>query len=91
LAAFDFTGHSGYHFESTLCHFRLCALSEAKKCPWGTPTPDAGNKAIAFGDFSYYWIADRQGRFMKRLSDSYISPLALTLKENNSIWLMRSP
>lgn len=25
------------------------------------PLPEAGNKAIAFGDFSYYWIADRQG------------------------------
>ncbi len=35
------------------------------------PTPDAGNKAIAFGDFSYYWIADRQGRSMKRLNELF--------------------
>ena len=35
------------------------------------PTPDAGNKAVAFGDFSYYWIADRQGRSMKRLNELF--------------------
>lgn len=35
------------------------------------PTPDAGNKAIAFGDFSYYWIADRQGRSLKRLNELF--------------------
>ncbi|MBO5320330.1 MAG: phage major capsid protein [Ruminococcus sp.] len=35
------------------------------------PTPDAGNKAVAFGDFSYYWIADRQGRSLKRLNELF--------------------
>ena len=35
------------------------------------PTPDAGSKAIAFGDFSYYWIADRQGRSLKRLNELF--------------------
>ncbi|HEL2046577.1 TPA: phage major capsid protein, partial [Streptococcus suis] len=35
------------------------------------PLPEAGNKAIAFGDFSYYWIADRQGRTFKRLNELY--------------------
>lgn len=25
------------------------------------PLPEAGNKAIAFGDFSYYWIATVKG------------------------------
>ena len=35
------------------------------------PTPDAGNKAIAFGDMSYYWIADRQGRSLKRLNELF--------------------
>ncbi|MGC7322692.1 phage major capsid protein, partial [Mycobacteroides abscessus subsp. massiliense] len=30
------------------------------------PTIAAGNKTIAFGDFGYYWIADRQGRSFKR-------------------------
>ena len=28
-------------------------------------------KTIAFGDFSYYWIADRQGRSFKRLNEQY--------------------
>lgn len=35
------------------------------------PTIAAGAKTIAFGDFSYYWIADRQGRNFKKLSELY--------------------
>ena len=35
------------------------------------PTIEAGAKSIAFGDFSYYWIADRQGRTFKRLNELY--------------------
>ncbi|MCI7107111.1 MAG: phage major capsid protein [Agathobacter sp.] len=35
------------------------------------PTAAAGAKTIAFGDFSYYWIADRQGRSFKRLNELY--------------------
>ncbi len=35
------------------------------------PTIAAGKKTIAFGDFSYYWIADRQGRTFKKLSELY--------------------
>ena len=35
------------------------------------PGVSAANKSIAFGDFSYYWIADRQGRTFKRLNELY--------------------
>ena len=35
------------------------------------PSIAAGAKTIAFGDFSYYWIADRQGRIFKKLSELY--------------------
>jgi len=35
------------------------------------PDIAAGKKVIAFGDFSYYWIADRQGRSFKRLNELY--------------------
>jgi len=35
------------------------------------PTLAAGNKTIVFGDMSYYWIADRQGRVFKRLNELY--------------------
>jgi HK97 family phage major capsid protein len=35
------------------------------------PTIAAGAKTIAFGDFSYYWVADRQGRSFKRLNELY--------------------
>lgn len=35
------------------------------------PTIAAGAKTIAFGDFSYYWIADRAGRNFKKLSELY--------------------
>ncbi len=31
----------------------------------------AGNRVMAFGDYSYYWIADRQGRSFKRLNELY--------------------
>lgn len=31
----------------------------------------AAKKTVAFGDFSYYWIADRQGRSFKRLNELY--------------------
>ncbi len=35
------------------------------------PAMAAGAKTVAFGDFSYYWIADRQGRSFKRLNELY--------------------
>ena len=35
------------------------------------PVIAAGAKTIVFGDFSYYWIADRQGRSFKRLNELY--------------------
>lgn len=35
------------------------------------PVMAAGARAIAFGDFSCYWIADRAGRTMKRLNELY--------------------
>ena len=35
------------------------------------PMIEAGAKTIAFGDFSYYWVADRQGRSFKRLNELY--------------------
>ena len=35
------------------------------------PAIAASAKTIAFGDFSYYWIADRQGRSFKRLNELY--------------------
>ena len=35
------------------------------------PAIEAGAKTIAFGDFSYYWVADRQGRVFKRLNELY--------------------
>ncbi len=35
------------------------------------PELGAGAKSILFGDYSYYWIADRQGRSFKRLNELY--------------------
>ena len=35
------------------------------------PTIEAGAKVMAFGDFSYYWIGDRQGISFKRLNELY--------------------
>jgi HK97 family phage major capsid protein len=35
------------------------------------PEIGAGNKVILFGDYKYYWIADRQGRSFQRLNELY--------------------
>lgn len=35
------------------------------------PEVRAGAKSVAFGDLSYYWIADRQGRSFKRLNELF--------------------
>ena len=37
----------------------------------GTASQDKGRKVLLFGDFSYYWIADRQNRTLKRLNELY--------------------
>lgn len=37
----------------------------------GNATKDAGKKVLLFGDFSYYWIADRTNRSLKRLDELY--------------------
>lgn len=35
------------------------------------PVLGSGAKTIAFGDFGYYWVADRQGRSFQRLNELY--------------------
>jgi len=35
------------------------------------PLPAAGNAAILYGDFSYYWLADREGHALQRLNELY--------------------
>lgn len=35
------------------------------------PEIKAGARSVAFGDMSYYWIADRQGRAFQRLNELY--------------------
>ena len=35
------------------------------------PALAAGNKAMLFGDMSYYWVADRESRSFKRLNELY--------------------
>ena len=35
------------------------------------PEIGAGTKPILYGDFSFYWIADRQGRVFQRLNELY--------------------
>ena len=37
----------------------------------GNVTQDKNKKVLLFGDFSYYWIADRQNRTLKRLNELY--------------------
>jgi HK97 family phage major capsid protein len=35
------------------------------------PAIEAQAKSVLFGDLSYYWVADRQGRSFKRLGELY--------------------
>ena len=35
------------------------------------PLPEAGKKVILYGDYSYYWLADREGRTLERLNELY--------------------
>lgn len=35
------------------------------------PAIEAAAKTVVFGDFGYYWVADRQGRVFKRLNELY--------------------
>lgn len=35
------------------------------------PELTAGNRVMSFGDYSHYWIADRQGRSFKRLNELF--------------------
>ena len=35
------------------------------------PLVEAGNKVILYGDYSYYWLADRTGRTLQRLNELY--------------------
>ena len=37
----------------------------------GTAAKDKNKKVLLFGDFSYYWIADRTNRTLKRLNELY--------------------
>ncbi|MTI71083.1 MAG: phage major capsid protein [Firmicutes bacterium] len=46
-------------------------LNRPVKTSTYVPTIAAGAKTIAFGDFNYYWVADRQGRSFQRLNELY--------------------
>ena len=35
------------------------------------PLIGSGNKVILYGDFSYYWLAEREGRTLERLNELY--------------------
>jgi len=46
-------------------------LNRTVKTSVYVPTIETGAKSIAFGDFGYYWVADRQGRSFQRLNELY--------------------
>ena len=52
---------------------RGCNVIGVTMALWKGDLPElaAGNRVMAFGDYSYYWIADRQGRSFKRLNELY--------------------
>jgi HK97 family phage major capsid protein len=46
-------------------------LNRPVKTSTYVPTIASAAKSIAFGDFGYYWVADRQGRAFQRLNELY--------------------
>lgn len=46
-------------------------LNRPVKTSTYVPTIASTAKTIAFGDFGYYWVADRQGRSFQRLNELY--------------------
>ena len=46
-------------------------LSRPLKTSAYVPSIAAAAKVLAFGDFGYYWVADRQGRSFQRLGELY--------------------
>ena len=54
-----------------------CATPSARRCSDARctsrfmPKLEAGAKAIAFGDMSAYWIADRGNRSLRRLTELF--------------------
>ena len=69
MAAFPDCRNAGYHPGPSCAYFGL--LGKPVRTSAYMPAIAADAKTIAFGDFSYYWIADRQGRSFKRLNELY--------------------
>jgi HK97 family phage major capsid protein len=46
-------------------------LTRRQNLSFGPRPSRLGLKTIALGDFSYYWVADRQGRSFQRLNELY--------------------
>ena len=59
--------------EGEVQHSSKMANRLADRALYDLPGPTAGNKAILYGDFSYYWLADREGRSLQRLNELYAS------------------
>lgn len=51
----------------------------------GMPAPTAGNKAVLFGDLSYYWIADRSGKYFQELRERYAELGQIGYKANQRV------
>jgi len=49
------------------------------------PAIAAAAKTIAFGDFSYYWVADRQGRAFQRLNELYAATGQVVFKATQRV------
>ncbi len=47
---------------------------------YGMPAPTTGLKPVAFGDFSYFWVAERQGTEVRRLNELYAASGLIGIK-----------
>ena len=60
-----------YQRKTGLSRSKISQLMENETWITNVPATDAGKKVLLFGDFDYYWIADRTNRSMKRLDELY--------------------
>ena len=60
-------------------------LNRPVKTSTYVPAIEANKKAIAFGDFKYYWVADRQGRSFQRLNELFATTGQIGFKASQRV------
>jgi len=60
-------------------------LNRPVKTSTYVPAIEANKKAMAFGDFKFYWVADRQGRSFQRLNELFATTGQIGFKASQRV------